>query len=72
MGTHDQQFPRLIPMPQMQNSSKWIKDLKNILKEDNKNMGEFLYNLGVMKDFLVMTWNLEATKEKISLHIRLH
>lgn len=35
-------------------------------------MGEFLYNLGVMKDFLVMTWNLEATKEKISLHIRLH
>lgn len=73
MGNHNQQFPRLMTMVQIQNSSKWMKDLKNILKETIKEiMGDFLYNLGVMKDFLIITENLKATKEKISLHIRLH
>lgn len=57
----------------MQSSSKWMKDLKTILKETIKEiMSDFLYNLGVMKDLQIMSQTLEATKEKISLHIRLH
>ena len=62
-----------MPRPHTESSSKWIKDLKIFLKKETieENNGEFLYNLGVMKAFLIMTQNPEAKKEEISFHIRL-